>query len=65
MTESLKNRSCTGKARHKSFKAAQKQMSIGKKNTRNTIKENKLGVYYCQFCGGYHVGSQPVIKKGK
>lgn len=61
--QSLRNSSCTGKARHESFSAASVQLKRSKQHRNGAISnQSKMSIYHCVFCNGYHIGHK--TKKG-
>jgi hypothetical protein len=50
-----KRRSCDGKRRHESKKAANKHVIEMKRK----YAARRLHSYHCKFCDGWHVGHKP------
>lgn len=50
---------CTGKHR---FDSAALAMTTARKSSRR--KDARTSAYHCVFCGGWHIGSRIVKKKG-
>jgi hypothetical protein len=53
-----RRRSCTNKVRHATFDEAQRAARALFHNT-----EKHRSVYGCRFCGGFHIGRQPLYVK--
>lgn len=56
----IRRRACNGKVRHASAQDAHAAM---KHLHRDKGDQGAMNAYHCQFCGGYHIGHRPGVKR--